>query len=108
MAAASWEGRKDGNGKKGVHEQAAARALCREYIIFAKLAGNPWSRGCSSLSESVCEEDRGFIRREPTNQFSSSIKYLARFIAGVEAGCRKPVDLREVAVAQSLVAVLLQ
>lgn len=53
-AAACWEGRKDGNGrKKGVREQAAARALCREYIIFAKLAGNPRRRGCSSLSEAV-------------------------------------------------------
>ena len=51
--AACWEGRKDGNGKKGVREQAAARALCREYIIFAKLAGNPRRRGCSSLSEAV-------------------------------------------------------
>ena len=57
------------------------RALCREYIIFAKLARNPrrqWRQGW------LC--GRGEQER-PTNQFSSSIKYLA-FIVDDAVTCR--------------------
>lgn len=66
------EGRKDGNGKKGVREQAAARALCREYIIFAKLAGNPRRRGCSSLSEAVRRTEALFDENRQTNSAVAS------------------------------------